>query len=72
MAGQKINDHSNFTGRAPKGQVFAEGNKVKSYSSAEGSGEVGKYEDTSEAIHSAQVKGVSQAKSHPLKSGYRY
>jgi hypothetical protein len=72
MAGQKIDDHSSWVGKGPKGQVFPDGSKMKSYSSAEGSGSVSRYADTSEAIHEDQKHGDSKIKGHPMKSGYRY
>jgi len=69
--GQRINDHSNWTGRAEKGEVFAKGVKTKMESSAEGAGDLSKYGDTTEAIKAQQVTGVGKAKSHPMKSGFR-
>lgn len=69
MGGQKITDRAFFAGSgSPK---FPVGNKVKEYSSAEGAGAVGRYEDTSETIKEQQVKGISKAKSHPQKPSYR-
>lgn len=69
MSGMKITDHAFFAGSgSPK---FPVGNKTKEYSSAEGSGKVGMYEDTTEAIKKQQEMGNSKIKSHPMKSGYR-
>lgn len=68
MAGQKINDHSFWAGGKGKSSVFPDGpHKVKNESSAEGAGAVMKYEDTTEAIKSAQVSGVRKVKSHQGK-----
>lgn len=71
--GQKINDHSFWAGGKSAGSVFPDGpHKLKSESSAEGSGNVMKYEDTTEAIRAAQVEGVKKIKAHPMKQpGYR-
>jgi len=72
MAGQKINDHSFWAGGKSKGSVFPMGAKTKDESSAEGSGAVMKYEDTTEAIKGQQMAGSSKIKGHPLKPGTRY
>jgi hypothetical protein len=71
MAGRKIDDRSSWVGGASKGSVFPEGVKHKQYSSAEGAGALGKYEDTSEAIHSMQEMGIKKAKAHAAKTEYR-
>ena len=66
--GQRIDDHSWWGGSKGKASVFPDGpHKVKMESSAQGAGEVMKYEDTTEAIKSGQVKGSSQIKSHPMR-----
>ena len=67
MSGQKINDHSSWMGSAGKDMVMPQGVKTKSYSSAEGAGELGKYEDTTEAIRASQEASKSKAKAHPMK-----
>ena len=72
MSGRRIDDHSFWAGGRSKGSVFPEGAKTKDESSAEGSGELMRYEDTTEAIKSQQERSVSQAKKHPMKPGYRY
>lgn len=69
--GQKIDDHSFWAGGKSKGSVFPEGNKVKMESSAEGAGREDSYEDTTEAIKSAQMRGASKARSRPLRDGDR-
>jgi hypothetical protein len=72
MGGQKIDDHSFWAGAKGKASVFPDGpHKSKEYSSAEGDGGVGKYEDTTEAIKEMQVRGVAKARAHPEKQGYR-
>jgi hypothetical protein len=72
MAGRRIDDHQSWVGAAPKGYVFPDGpHKVKAESSAEGSGEVNRYEDTTEAIKAQQMQNNKQIKAHPLKPSYR-
>lgn len=63
--GQRIDDHSFWAGSKGQGSVFPDGpHKVKMESSAEGAGSVTKYEDTTEAIRSAQVMGEKKVKGH--------
>ena len=70
--GQKIDDHKSWMGSKGKDTVFPSGPyKTKDESSAEGAGEVSKYEDTTEAIKEQQTGGMRKAKSHPLKTTYR-
>lgn len=72
MAGQRIDDHSFWAGSKGEASVFPDGpHKTKMESSAEGAGGLSKYEDTTEAIRSAQVMGERKAKADPLKTGYR-
>lgn len=72
MSGRKIDDHSFWAGKAGKDMVMPQGVHTKSESSQEGAGSVMKYEDTTEAIKSAQGEGVKKIKSHPMKQpGYR-
>lgn len=72
MAGRRIDDHGSFAGKGGK-YPLPEGNKMKSFKSAEGSGRVGTdYPDTSEAIHSDQMKGGRETKKQKMKAGYRY
>jgi len=70
--GMRIDDHANWTGKSKKGQVYADGAKMRSISEQEGSGSVMRYEDNEQAIKSVQEKSVSQVKKHPMKPGYRY
>jgi hypothetical protein len=71
MSGRHINDHSSWVGKGSNGSVFPMGVKTKNEHSAEGAGHLGKYEDTTEAIHSMQRANDGKMKSHPQKSGYR-
>lgn len=68
---QKINDHSFWAGGKSKDSVFPKGVHTKSMASAEGAGKEMDYEDTSEKIKSQQEMGVSKAKAHQMKAGYR-
>ncbi len=68
---QKINDHSFWAGSKSKDSVFPKGVHSKSMSSAEGAGKEMDYEDTSKKIQKQQEMGVSKAKSHQMKAGYR-
>ena len=71
MAGQRIDDHKSWMGGPSKASVFPEGVKTKREMSAEGAGELNRYEDTTEAIKSSQDEGMRKAKAHPLKTNYR-
>ncbi len=72
MSGRKISDHSNWTGAAEKGGVFAKGSKMKQEMGAEGAGHLGmEYPDTTEMIKRDQEKGIAKAKAHKIKEGYR-
>jgi hypothetical protein len=69
--GQRIEDHSFWAGGRSKGSVFPEGNKVKEFPSAEGAGEVTRYDDTSEDIKKMQMEGVRKIKARPMKDDDR-
>jgi hypothetical protein len=71
MSGRRIDDHASFAGKGGK-MVLPEGNKIKQYKSADGSGHIGTmYPDTSEKIMEDQKKGDAKAKAHAIKPGYR-
>jgi hypothetical protein len=72
MSGRKIDDHSFFAGGKSKGSVFPEGVHHKMESSAEGSGHITDYPDTTEAIHKVQEASKGKVHSKPMKPGYRY
>lgn len=73
MSGKRIDDHSSPFGKGGKNSVFPDGpHKVKVEHSAEGSGKVSKYEDTTEAIRAQQSAGDSKIKGHAQKPGHRY
>ena len=72
MSGQRIDDHSFWAGKPGKHSRFPDGAKTKEESTAEGSGSVMKYEDTTEAIKSVQEGTVSKTKKQPMRPGYRY
>jgi FtsZ-interacting cell division protein ZipA len=70
--GQRIDDHSFWAGAKPKDSVFPDGpHKRKSESSAKSDGDVMHYEDTTEAIKSAQNLNAGQARKHHMKPGHR-
>lgn len=71
MSGQRINDHSFWAGGKSTDSVFPKGVHTKGESSAEGSGKLGTYEDTTEAIKSQQEMNNRKIKSHPQKAGHR-
>lgn len=72
MSARRIDDHSNWTGKAPRGQVYANGAKTQSYSSEEGVGHLGHYEDTTEAIAHMQDLNKKKVHGHPQKPYHRY
>lgn len=73
MAGRRIDDHASFAGKRGKEYPLPEGNKMKSFKSADGAGELNMdYPDTSEHIYRDQEHGQSKIKSHKMKAGYRY
>lgn len=65
----KITDHKFFAGSGSP--QFPKGVHTKMESSAEGAGQVMKYEDTTEAIKSQQEKGKAKVNSHKQKESYR-
>ena len=71
MSGQKINDHSFWAGGAGKNMVLPQGVHSKNESSADGAGELSRYEDTSEAVKAQQVISKGKVKSHPMKPHFR-
>lgn len=70
--GQRIDNHSFWAGAKGKDSVFPDGpHKTKEETSAEGAGNVPRYEDTTETIREYQVKAVKKIKSHPRVDGNR-
>jgi len=65
--GRRIDDHGSWMGMGSKGNPLPEGVKMKYETSAEGAGELNKYEDTTEAIKAGQEEAVKKIKSHPMK-----
>ena len=72
MSGRRIDDHSFWAGKGSRESVFPMGAKVKTENSPEGSGNVSRYEDTTETIKSQQEMGIRKVKSHPMKTGHRH
>ncbi len=62
--GMSIDNHSFWAGGASNGSVFPMGAKTKMESSAEGAGELKKYEDTTERIKTSQEDASRKAKAH--------
>lgn len=70
--GQRIDDHANWTGAKPAGEVFAHGpHKVKSYNSDGHVGELHNYEDTNEEIQSQQRMAEKKQKGHDRRPLHR-
>ena len=67
--GQKINDMGGYPHTSE--MAMKSKNSLKSFTSAEGAGAENEYEDTDAMIKKQQEMGVSKAKAHPLKTGYR-
>jgi hypothetical protein len=65
--GQRIDDHKFWAGGPGKDMVMPQGAHTKNESSAEGSGSLMKYEDTSERIKVAQEDAVRDVKKHQGK-----
>jgi len=70
MSGRKITDHGGYP--ASSDALMKSSNKVKHYTSAEGSGHLADYPDTSEDIHRDQERSKSKIASKPMKPGNRY
>jgi len=62
--GRRIDDHSFWAGGSTDGSVLPLGAKTKRVESAEGAGEVMKYEDTNDRIVQMQREGVKKVKAH--------
>jgi hypothetical protein len=70
MSGRKIHDMGGYPHTSD--MSMKSGNKLKHYTSAEGSGHLdGQYPDTTEDIHKDQMAGDSKIKGRPIKPGYR-
>ena len=69
--GMRINDHKSWVGAAPNGEVFPNGTKTKTETSAGGAGELNDYWDTTEKIKEAQEMSQRKIKSNQPKQGYR-
>lgn len=68
-APRKIND---FGGKPHTSDMSLKSkNSLKGFSSAEGSGKLGQYDDTTEDIKRDQSAGDSKIKGRPMKPGYR-
>lgn len=70
MAGMGINDYGGMPHTSD--EAMKSKTHTKEYRSAEGSGGIREYEDTTERIRDVQMEGDKQIKKQPLKPGYRY
>ena len=69
--GQRIDDHGFWAGAKGKDSVFPDGpHKTKEESSAEGTGHIGYYEDTTEAVKKVQMLQDKQIKKYPMKTSH--
>jgi hypothetical protein len=69
--GQRIDDHKFWAGGMSKESVLSGGAKSKMEISAEGAGNLSRYEDTTETIKEQQEKGTKKIHAHPTKPDYR-
>lgn len=70
MSGRRIEDHGGYPSTSDA--MMKSSNKVKHYTSANGSGHEVDYPDTTEAIHKDQEHAKGKVASKPMKPGYRY
>lgn len=68
---QRVDDHSSWVGKAPKGCVFPDGVKKKQFESAEGVGELKNYEQSTEEIKKSQMMADRKVKENPRKDYHR-
>jgi hypothetical protein len=66
---QKINDYGGYPHTADMSMKSK--NRLKEYTSAEGSGNLPQYDETTEDIKRDQLAGDAKVKAHPMKPGYR-
>lgn len=71
MSGRKIHDHSFWAGGRSKDSVLPKGVHHKHESSDGHAAALGKYEDTTEAIHAQQEMAMRKVKAHEHKNGTR-
>lgn len=70
--GQRIDDHSFWAGGKGSASVFPDGpHKVKMESSADGAGNLPRYQDTTEEIKKTQVHGIGKIKGRPMPDNDR-
>lgn len=71
MSGRRIDDHSFWAGGMSAESVLPKESKVKQESGVDGVGDLGRYEDTAEAIRGQQRSNKEKARSKPMKPGFR-
>ena len=69
--GMKITDKGKFPLHSGGPSPLPIGNKVESFSSADGAGELNQYWDTTEKIKEQQSMGERKMKGNMTKPGYR-
>jgi len=72
LGGRKIDDHSAWVGKSEKGEVFPTGCKTKQYTSAEGEGQLDRYQDKTEDIKAAQEESNKKIRANTPKPMYRH
>lgn len=70
MSGRKIEDHGGWPSTSE--EMMKSSNKVMHFSSAEGSGHMSDYPDTTADIHRDQEHAKSKIAGKPMKPGFRY
>lgn len=70
MAGRKITDMGGYPHTSDMSMKSK--THLKEYHSAEGSGGIKDYPDTTEHVRSDQMAADKKAKSQPMKPGHRY
>lgn len=71
MGGRRIDDHSFWAGKAESGCVFPKGVHKKEFSSADGAGELERYEQTSDEIQRMQEISEDKVERHGRKDFMR-
>lgn len=69
--GQRIDDHGSWAGKGGNGNPLPMSCKEKHFTTAEGAGHLGYYEDTDAAIKAQQEANLRQQRKNPFKPGQR-
>jgi len=68
---QKVHDHGSWAGMGSKGNPLPMGNKEKYFTTAEGAGMLGSYEDNESDIKAQQEANLRQQRKNEFKPGQR-